>query len=369
MKILHVYKTYYPDTFGGVEKVINQLIHSVTQYGVHSEVMTLSTRPSATPILIDGHRVHQFKSNFQIASTDFSLAALRSFSDITKEADIIHYHYPWPYMDVLHCFSNIKKPTVLTYHSDIIRQKMLSKFYHPLKHHFLRQMDAIVSTSPNYLRTSPDLTTYQHKTTVIPIGLDKSSYPIPSPSTLEKWRSTLPPRFFLFVGVLRYYKGLHVLLNALQHIQVPVVIAGAGPMENELKALAKKNNLSSVYFVGEISEEDKAALFTLAYSILFPSHLRSEAFGISLLEGAMYGKALISCEIGTGTTYINLDQQTGLAVKPECPIELANAMRYLWENESIAHQMGEKAKHRYETFFTADEMGKGYYQVYQDVLS
>ena len=58
------------------------------------------------------------------------------------------------------------------------------------------------------------------------------------------------------------------------------------------------------------------ALLALSYAILFPSHLRSEAFGISLLEGAMFGKPLISSEIGTGTTYINIDGKTGVVVPP-----------------------------------------------------
>lgn len=369
MKIVHLYKTYYPDTVGGVEKVIHQLTQTGSSLGIDAEVVALSRHPSADLIDVDGHRVHQFKSNIQIASTDFSWALLGRFADIARQADVIHYHYPWPYMDIVHFASRIKKPTVVTYHSDIIRQKILSKLYSPLKHAFLNAVDAIVATSPHYLSTSHDLIKYRDKTTVIPIGLSRSSYPTPDAHVLQAWKAKLPPRFFLFVGVLRYYKGLHVLLEALKSTPLPVVIAGAGPMAEQLKQFAKQNNLTSVQFLGEITEVDKAALFTLAYAVLFPSHLRSEAFGISLLEGAMYGNPLISCEIGTGTSYINSHQQTGLVVKPECSASLAKAMEYLWDNQAIANQMGEEAKKRYEALFTANSMGRSYVELYQQVIA
>ena len=72
----------------------------------------------------------------------------------------------------------------------------------------------LVATSPNYLDSSPVLQRYRHKTTVIPIGLDPSSYPQPSAETVERVASTYGRDFFLFVGVLRYYKGLEILLEA-----------------------------------------------------------------------------------------------------------------------------------------------------------
>jgi glycosyltransferase involved in cell wall biosynthesis len=85
--------------------------------------------------------------------------------------------------------------------------------------------------------------------------------------------------------------------------------------------------LSTIHFLGFLSNEDKVALLTLCYAVLFPSHLRSAAFGISLLEGAMYGKPLISSEIGTGTSFINIANETGLVVQPSDPLALRQAMR------------------------------------------
>ena len=217
-------------------------------------------------------------------------------------------------MDVVHFATRLSKPSVVTYHSDIIRQHYALQLYRPLKNQFLRSVDRIVATSPNYFITSKVLQQYASKTRVIPIGLDQSLYSQPSDATLDRWRSRAGDKFFLFVGALRYYKGLHILLDAVKGTNLSVVIVGAGPIEQQLRKQALRLNLSDILFLGEVSEEDKAALLTLCTAVVFPSHLRSEAFGISLLEGAMFGKPMISSEIGTGTTFVNIGGETGLVV-------------------------------------------------------
>jgi rhamnosyl/mannosyltransferase len=124
-----------------------------------------------------------------------------------------------------------------------------------------------------------------------------------------------------------------------------------------------------LHFVGKVSEEDKAALFHLCYAVTFPSHLRSEAFGISLLEGAMYGKPLISSEIGTGTTYINIDGETGVVIPPSDPLALRHAMVKLWNDPELAMEMGKNAQRRFEELFTAERMTESYVELYRKVLA
>ena len=211
------------------------------------------------------------------------------------------------------------------------------------------------------------LTRYKDKTCVIPIGLDKAIYPRPRAEVKERWRQRCGDRFFLFIGVLRYYKGLHILLDAVVNTDYPVVIVGAGPIELELKQHAQRLGLKNVMFVGALDEEDKVALLELCYALAFPSHLRSEAFGISLLEGAMYGKPMISSEIGTGTTYINIDGDTGLVVPPSDPGAFRAAMRTLWDNPQLAAQMGQRAERRYWDLFTAERMAYNYMQLYREL--
>lgn len=180
--------------------------------------------------------------------------------------------------------------------------------------------------------------------------------------------ATARAAFFLFVGVLRYYKGLHILIEAALNSTYPIVISGAGPVEKELKMLAAKLKVNNIHFTGNISEEDKVSLINLCTAFVFPSHLRSEAFGISLLEGAMYGKPLISTEIGTGTSFINIDQETGLVVAPRNPAALRQAMDYIWNNPEEAVVMGKNAEKRFKSLFTATPMSQNYYELYQSLV-
>jgi len=352
---------------GGIEQVINQIARGANKLGVDTDVLSLTADRDARTIEIDGYLAHRARLDFQLASTGFSASAFLRFFQLAKKADVIHYHFPWPFMDMVHFVTRIKKPTLVTYHSDIIRQEHLLKLYRPLKRKFLASMDRIVATSPNYLATSDVLRIFSNKVSVIPIGLDKSTYPLPMPDRLKYWSEKFGPKFFLFVGVIRYYKGLHILVEAAQETNYPIVIVGAGPIEQELKAQAEKLGLKNIHFLGRLPDTDKVALLTLCYGVVFPSHLRSEAFGISLLEGAMYGKPMISSEIGTGTTFINIENETGLVVPPSDPLALRQAMRYLWEHPEIAAEMGKRAEDRYWNYFTADKMVEEYVKLYREL--
>lgn len=368
MRVLHFFKTYLPETVGGIEQVIYQLCQSTRAHGVDSEVLTLSADPQPSEVQVGDHRVHRAKLDLQLASTGFSYSVLGRLKELAAQADLLHYHFPWPFMDVLHFAARIDKPFVVSYHSDIVRQKYLLQLYRPLMRHFLDRADCIVAASPNYLESSEVLNHYRDKTRVIPYGLDQASYPQPAAERLLHWQRLLGPRFFLFVGVLRYYKGLHVLLEAVAGTGYPLVIAGAGPMEQELRNQAVALGLSNIHFVGRIDEEDKSALLQLCSAFVFPSHLRSEAFGISLLEAAMFGKPMISCEIGSGTSHINLQGETGLVVPPSDPLALRAAMQELWDNPVRAAEMGARAVARYQALFTSAQMGQQMAGLYRELV-
>lgn len=369
MRILHFFKTYLPDSMGGIEQVIFQLCQSSLPHGIHSEVLTLSDDPRPSELMVADHRVHRAKLHLHIASTGFSYSVINRFRQLAEQADVIHYHFPWPFMDLLHFLAGIKKPVVVTYHSDIVRQKHLMRLYRPLMHRFLKRADRIVAASPNYMETSEVLHRYRQKTTVIPYGLDKQSYPEPGPDRLAHWREHCGERFFLFVGVMRYYKGLHILLEAAQGTDYPIIIVGAGPLEVELKSQARRLGLTNVQFLGRLGDEDKVALLQLCTAIVFPSHLRSEAFGISLLEGAMYGKPMISSEIGTGTSYINIHDETGLVVPPSDPSAFRAAMDRLWNSPELCARMGRQAEARYKSLFTSERMGQQMADLYREVAA
>ena len=348
MRVLHFFKTYLPDTTGGIEQVIFQLCQGSRAFDIESQVLTLSPDPRPARLGVANHQVQRAQENFCVASTGFSLPVFRQFKELAAEADIVHFHFPWPMMDLVHFATRHGRPCVLSYHSDIIRQRALLTLYGPLMKQFLKNMDRILVASPNYQRSSDTLHPFADKTVVIPYGLDKAAYPQVSLEKQAFWRQRVPQKFFLFVGVLRYYKGLDSLLSALQGTEYPLVILGSGPYEQQLKAQAEQLQLRNVLFLGRLDDADKVCLLQMCHALVFPSHLRSEAFGISLLEAAMFGKPMISCEIGTGTTFVNRHEVTGLAVPPASPPALREAMRRLWDDPEEARRFGANAAARFE---------------------
>lgn len=368
MRVLHFFKTYKPDSYGGIEQFIFQLAHGTSRQGLDVHVLSLSpdVRDQTEPF--DNHTIHRVRRDLEIASTGISLRAIRKFRQLAQQADVLHLHFPWPFADLVHLLANVSRPVVLTYHSDIVRQRHLLKLYAPLMRRFLGTVDRIVATSPNYLQTSDVLPGFSRKTEVIPIGLDRATYPPDDPSLLEKWPFLKGTRFFLFVGVLRYYKGLHILLEALRGTDYQVVIVGAGPIEAELRKHAHDLGLTTVHFLGAVSDSEKVALLKRCYAGIFPSHLRAEAFGISLLEAAMYAKPLISSEVGTGTSYVNVHGETGIVVPPSDPGELRRAMATLLDSPQLARTMGDAAGERFRRHFTVDQMVDRYLSLYERIV-
>ncbi len=94
MRVLHFYKTAFPDTMGGVEQVINQIARGVSKLGIKTDVLSLTPEQVPRTVEIDGYLAHRARLDFQIASTGFSVSAFRRFAQLAKMADVIHYHFP-----------------------------------------------------------------------------------------------------------------------------------------------------------------------------------------------------------------------------------------------------------------------------------
>ena len=377
MRVLHVFKWYYCDSKGGTEKAIQQLVASSGREGVKSSVLCIAGDGNGEPLRPfsvtsskgdQGENICRCAPTFSFDSIILSARMGYEFAQLAKNHDLIHYHFPFPQQDMMHLLIRPCCPSLVTYHSDIVRQRFLSIMYTPMMNAFLSRVDAVVASSENYLASSPVLQRFREKIVVIPYGLDKKAYPDPSLEMQGLWRDKVGEDFFLFVGALRYYKGLDILLQAAAMTTRKFVIAGSGFLEKELWAKVREQRLDNVHFVGQVSEEDKVALFKLCRAVVFPSHLRSEAFGITLLEGAMFGKPLISAEIGTGTSYINRDGHTGVVIPANDPQALCDAVERLATDRELSERFGKNAQARYHDLFTAERYGKSYTVLYERLM-
>ncbi len=369
--VLHVYRTYFPDPTGGLQEAIRQIALATGAEGVANTIFTLSPQPDPAVLLQPEALVVRSRSWMAPASCDIGgIAAFKTFVRLAGEADVLHYLFPWPFADVLHVLTRPDKPMVLTYISDVVRQRWLGAAYAPLMRHTLRQARVIVANSPAYARTSPVLSHPDicGKVRVIPLGIEESSYPMSGDDTVfNRLGIKANEPYFLFIGVLRYYKGLHFLLRAAKNLGGKIVIAGSGPEGARLQALAASEGAGNVIFAGQVSDAEKVGLLKRCRALVLPSHLRSEAYGMVLVEAAMFGRPLISCEIGTGTSYINAHEETGFVVEPELPAALTLAMNTLLNDDALSAEMGKAARKRYEKFFSGPALGRAYASLFREV--
>ena len=372
INVLHVYKTSIPYSQGGIEEVIEQLCRATTKLGIRNKIICISKHCKKKETLeTPDATIYCYPMSFEIASCGFSWVLWKEFKDLSEWADVIHYQFPWPFADFIALTRQPhSKPYIVSYQSDIIRQNGLNKLYQPLMKKFLAKAASIVATSQKYIVSSPVLSNLKQPVTLIPNGieseLDSASYQ----KEKKRYEGIYGRNFFLFLGVFRYYKGLNYLIEAAKQTSLELVIAGDGPEAEMLYQFVQEHKLSNIHFVGYVSEQQKHALIELSAALILPSSERSEAYGMVLLEAARQGTPMISTELGSGTSYINAHNETGLVVSPRNAEELAAAMQYIHDNKDtdIVKSMSRAAKKRFENHFTGNMMGKRYAELYHSLL-
>jgi O-antigen biosynthesis rhamnosyltransferase len=364
IKVLHIYKTYYPDSLGGLEEAIRQTVKYNCNHGIENRIMTVSSIPNPRVVKFKEATVVRYKTLLDVFSTPISFEFCRNFRKNANACDILHFHSPWAWGELNYLIGGIKKPSLVNYHSDLVRYRLLGKLYHPFFTEFLRRMDVVVVTSESHLNSSVILKQFRDKCRIIPLSLDQDRFKGSSDDILQRIKNKYGEDFFLFVGVLRAYKGLSYLLDAMVNIDRILIIVGKGPEERRLKDKAKSLELNNVIFTGYIGDKYLPAFYKLCRAFVFPSINRSESFGVSLLEASFFSKPMISTELGTGTTLVNKHKETGLVVSPKNAIELKKSLSILSGNRQICEKYGRNARKRFDKLFNLELIGRKYIDIY-----
>lgn len=372
MKILHVYKDYYPPVKGGIEGHLNLLANGLKNKGVDIQVLVANTSNKYQVGNENGIKVVKAPQLNRFYSAPLTPTFSYYLRKLGKSADIIHFHHPNPTAEFSYLFTNLKKKLIITYHSDIIRQDKLEKIYSPFRKMFLRLSDRIIATSPNYIETSKVLKQFKHKCTVIPLGINIDRFNNNGDGAkVENIRIENENQpIILFVGCFRYYKGLKILISAMKNVQARLLLIGAGPEEQRLRSIVERSNLNEkVVFLGELSDDEVNSYYKACDIFVLPSHLRSEAFGIVQLEAMSCGKPVISTELGTGTSFVNLDQQTGIVVRPNDVSSLSKALNCLISKPEKGRIFGDAGHKRVKQLFTAGGMVNSTLKLYEEVIT
>lgn len=372
MRILHVYKAY-PPTIGGIEHHLAAVAQHHAAAGHAVCVLCVTEGPLGGENI--EHGVHVIRSGriASLASAPFGLKIATTI--LRSRPDITHLHAPYPPGE-LAWLALGRRPMVLSYHADIVRQKVLGKAWAPLQQLVLSRADRIMVGSPVLAQGSRPLARHAERVRVVPYGVDVERF-APTPDRIERARRLrdadpfLRDRFVLaFVGRLRYYKGLDVLIDALAHVEGACVIAvGSGEMGPAWKARASAFGVQErIRWLGDVSDEALPDILHGADAYVFPSNARSESFGIAMAEAMAAGLPIISTELGTGTSWVNRHGLTGLVVPAGDPERLAGAILELMNDPDRRSQMGRAARERAIKTFSSAAMLRGIDAVYAEAL-
>lgn len=365
MKILHVYKDFYPPVHGGIEKYISLMCRFQRQWAA-VEVLVCNRSCRTRIREVDGVRVIEAGSWARFQSAP--VAPIFPFLLYRSKADIFVLHVPNPTAELSWL---VARPPggklVVRYHSDIVRQQTAMLFYKPIQMKFLRQSDIILPTSTMYLDSSPMLAPVRNRCVVVPLGIDVALFRQGVPEKVGELKRRYG-RYVLFAGRHRYYKGLPVLIRAARHIQARVIIAGDGPEREKCQRLARQIDCEKdIVFTGTLSSEELVAYLHGCEVFVFPSTARSEAFGLSILEAHACGKPVVATRLGTGVEWVNQDGVTGFNVMPGSPEALAEAVNSLLNNNALRFQLGEQARTRVMQKFDVRKIALQEMKLYQSL--
>jgi rhamnosyl/mannosyltransferase len=233
----------------------------------------------------------------------------------------------------------------------------------PVTNLVLRRAAAVVVPSRAHLALSSELVGWEGKVEVIPFGIDQS-----------RWESVPPPPpgaapRAIFIGRLVAYKGLDILLRALERVpELRLDIVGAGPEAPRLRTLAQALAITDrVRWYGEYPDEDLPRRMADADFLVLPSVTVEEMFGLVVLEAMAAGRPVITTALPSAVREVNVPGVTGLEVPLRDVQALANALEALSHDPARRRTMGEAGRRRVQERFTQTSLAARHIELYERI--
>jgi rhamnosyl/mannosyltransferase len=368
LRVLHLGK-YYPPVKGGIETVVETLCESEAAWA-HSSALVLNTAFSTTIERHNGVEVRRVASVVRVGAV--SLAPALPLWLARARADVLVLHEPNPMALLAYYVARPRIPLVVWYHSEVIRPQWQYRLaYEPLFEFALRRASRIVVASPA-MQEVPALSRHRDKCRVIPYGLRVERYSASDGAATKvdaRGKATAKPTI-LFVGRLVGYKGVDVLLRALPGLDADTVIVGDGPLRASLESMARELGVAGrVRFLGEVDNGELLARYRACDIFVLPSVTRQETFGMVQLEAMLFGRPVVSTDLGTGVPWVNQHERTGLVVKPGDVSELRQALTRLIGDVDLRQRLGAAAQARVSSDFTAERMCRATHTLYQEICN
>ena len=329
-----------PKGYGGSELVVHLLTEELAKRG--HEVTLFATADSKT----EGRLIECAPEGLRasdIAPTRwhaYNIKALVQLEEMQEQFDIIHNHMGYAALPAL---SHFRRPVVSTNHNPL---------YDYCKDiYFAYGKMPFISISDAYKRLNyPDKVNY---ITTVYNGINLDDFVLDM---------SVGRKHLLFLGRLCADKGTREAIEIARKLGLPIVLAGKvdrndEPYFNEcVKPMLKEPN---VEFVGEVSTQEKNALYNSAIATLCPINFE-EPFGLVFSESLACGTPVMAFRRGAAPEVIS-DGETG--VIGETVDEL---VQRFGEIEQISPDV---CRQRVARLFSKEKMTDAYLKVFQTVIS
>ncbi len=367
-QILHAYKTYHPETQGGVPTAIAALCAACPS--MDSTVLTCGKSGAGD---VDGTWVIRARAFGQLFSLPFSPSWPFHFWHAAPQADLVVVHTPFPIADAAVALQFPEHVgLVVHWHSDIVSQRRLGALLAPFTKMLLNRADAIIVSNPS-LAESAALAGYREKLAIIPFGVDIMDWGAPLDAAQATRQATLRahfPRMIAAVGRLVPYKGFSTLIEAMRGVDAQLMIVGEGPQRPMLERQILESGLSGrVQLCGRVPSAELRAILRSADIFTLPSVLPSETFGIAQLEAMACGLPVVNTALPTGVPWVARHHQEALTVPPGDAPALAAALKQLLDEPALARQLGDAGRARAQTVFSRAQFTQRVQNLYGRVLA
>ncbi|GAB2762913.1 glycosyltransferase family 4 protein [Salinimicrobium soli] len=347
------------DTVGGVWVYSLELCRALEKYGVQIHLAAMGAWPSpAQQVEVEKMpNVLLYKSDYKLEwmtdpweDVEQSRKWINSIYH-TIEPDIVHFN------NYAHVEESWKAPVITVFHSCVQTwwQAVKGKeaphewdHYTKTVQESLEASDVVVSPTKAILVKARDTHHFSSDSKVIYNGRNTFS-------------SEEVPKEDIILCMGRMWdeaKNLKLLSAFAEKLPWPVYVAG-DPINPDT---GKECKFENIKMLGKLSNEKAQRWMQRAR--IFVSPTRYEPFGLAILEAAANGCALVLSDIDT---LKELWHDAALFFDPQDRAEAEKTILRLLGNEQFIRELSEKARSRAQQF-SAEKMGKGYYQLYSQII-
>lgn len=360
-RVLQISNYYYPE-IGGIEKIAQAITDSVSEF-YDVKIICFTHKKDDRTDKVDGAQVIRCGTKLMISSQQLSFEYPKKLKKVIDSfnPDIVILHAPNPFTE----FFTLKylKPNmkfIVYWHSDIVKQKVGDALFQSLQMKLLDRADAIVATSPNYIKGSKYLSRFAQKCTVVPNCIDENGLAVTgeiAKKSLEIRNENKGKTICCCVGRQVPYKGFEYVVQAMRQLDSNFVLYLIGRKGESTPEIAKlSEGMRNVVMLGEADNSTLIAYLNACDIFCFPSITKNEAFGIALAEGMYFNKPAITFTIpGSGVNYVSIDGQTGIEVANKDVKAYANAMRKIGSDVALRKKLGDAAGQRVRDLFLERE--------------